>query len=48
MEPCTEDPCPSYSPDGEWIGAVEVNRGFFGENGVEVGDRVELIRSGPA
>src|SRR5919106_2877677 len=42
MEPCREDPCPSYDPEAAWIGAVEVNRGFFDRNGVRVGDRVRL------
>ena len=44
MEPCPEEPCPTYSPDGEWVGAVEVNQGFFDQRGVEVGDRVDLER----
>jgi uncharacterized membrane protein (UPF0127 family) len=42
MEPCRSDPCPYYWPGGPWIGALEVNRGFFEEQGVEVGDRVSL------
>jgi uncharacterized membrane protein (UPF0127 family) len=25
------------------VGAVEVNRGYFGEHGVEVGDEVQLV-----
>jgi hypothetical protein len=42
MEPCREDLCPLYDPEVSWIGAVEVNQGFFGRNGVSVGDRVRL------
>jgi uncharacterized protein len=42
MEPCREDPCPLYEPGAPWIGALEVNQGFFEEHGVEVGDRVSL------
>jgi uncharacterized membrane protein (UPF0127 family) len=42
MVPCREDPCPLYEPGGPWIGALEVNRGFFEDHGVEVGDRVSL------
>ena len=45
MEPCTKDPCEIYTPGVTWIGAVEVNQGFFAEQGVEVGDRVTLDRS---
>lgn len=42
MEPCREDPCPLYDPGVSWIGAVEVNQGFFDRSGVEVGDRVRV------
>ncbi|HEX2068889.1 MAG TPA: DUF192 domain-containing protein [Actinomycetota bacterium] len=44
MAPCREDPCPLYSAGTSYIGAVEVNRGFFKAHGVRVGDRVELQR----
>jgi uncharacterized membrane protein (UPF0127 family) len=44
MEPCLEEPCRTYDPRGAWVGAVEVNQGFFEEHGVEVGDRVKLER----
>jgi uncharacterized protein len=44
MEPCEEDPCPVYEPGAEWIGAVEVNQGFFQEHGVVVGDTARLER----
>jgi uncharacterized membrane protein (UPF0127 family) len=44
MEPCRGDPCPLYEPGGSWVGAVEVNQGFFAREGVEVGDRVRLER----
>jgi uncharacterized protein len=42
MEPCREEPCRYYEPGRPWIGAVEVNRGFFEEHGVAVGDVVRL------
>jgi len=42
MEPCREEPCPSYDPEAAWVGAVEVNRGFFDRHGVQVGDLVRL------
>jgi uncharacterized membrane protein (UPF0127 family) len=44
MAPCRRDPCPSYEPGRAWLGAVEVNLGFFEEQGVRVGDRVRLER----
>jgi uncharacterized membrane protein (UPF0127 family) len=42
MEPCEADPCTVYTPGVPWVGAVEVNQGFFAENGVKVGDQVRL------
>jgi hypothetical protein len=42
MEPCTTDSCEIYSPGVPWVGALEVNQGFFAENGVKVGDQVRL------
>jgi uncharacterized membrane protein (UPF0127 family) len=46
MTPCRTDPCPLYSPDAPFVGAVEANRGFFAANGVLPGDRVQLTREG--
>jgi hypothetical protein len=43
MDPCTAEPCPSYAPEGEILGAVEVDRGRLAVEGIEVGDRVELL-----
>ena len=43
MEPCKADPCTIYTPGVPWVGAVEVNQGFFAENGVKVGDQVRLV-----
>ena len=42
MEPCEADPCQIYTPGVPWVGAVEVNQGFFDEQGVKVGDQVRL------
>jgi uncharacterized protein len=42
MQPCRQDPCPTYGPDEPFVGALEVNLGFFEEHGVSVGDRVEI------
>ena len=42
MEPCTADPCPTYGSPEPYVGALEVNQGFFDEHGVVIGDRIEL------
>jgi len=42
MEPCPAEPCPRYGPAAPFIGAVEVNQGWFGDHGVAIGDHVEL------
>lgn len=44
MEPCEADPCPLYTPDSPYEGALEVNQGAFEEWGVEEGDRVTITR----
>jgi uncharacterized protein len=44
MAPCRKAPCRLYSAGTSYIGAVEVNRGFFETHGVKLGDRVELQR----
>ncbi len=38
MAPCRADPCPTYDPGAAFVGALEVNEGFFASRGVEVGD----------
>lgn len=43
MEPCTTDTCEIYTPGVPWVGALEVNQGFFQEHGVKVGDQVRLL-----
>ena len=42
MEPCEEDPCPSYPPGVTYRGALEVNQGAFDDWGVEIGDRIRV------
>ena len=44
MDPCTEDPCPTYTPKEEYRAALEVNQGAFEEWGIEVGDTVTILR----
>ena len=44
MEPCTQDPCPTYEPGVEYTAALEVNQGAFEEWGIEEGDTVRLLR----
>jgi uncharacterized protein len=45
MDPCTQDPCPTYGPNRSFVGAVEVARGAFERHGVVLGDTVELTVS---
>jgi uncharacterized membrane protein (UPF0127 family) len=47
MDPCEADPCVSYDPGTEFLGAVEVAQGVLAERGVRVGDLVELEPSAP-
>jgi uncharacterized protein len=42
MEPCEADPCPSYSPDGAYRSALEVNAGALVDEGVDAAWRAEL------
>ena len=42
MPPCTTDPCPTYRPRTAYHGALEVNRGFFDQLGLERGWRVQV------
>jgi uncharacterized membrane protein (UPF0127 family) len=42
MEPCRQDPCPTYGPDTPFVGAVEVPKGGLERRGVAVGDTVDL------
>jgi uncharacterized protein len=44
MEPCKEEPCVSYFPGVEYMGALEVNKGAFREWGIEEGDVVHVRR----
>lgn len=45
MEPCKADPCPTYTPRADYLGAVEVNRGTLNSHGIQIGDLVRLLQS---
>jgi uncharacterized protein len=47
MQPCTADPCRTYSPAAPHVAAVEVKAGLLKKAGIEVGDPVKLERTGP-
>ena len=42
MEPCEEDPCPTYDPGVTYWGALEVNKGALDGWGVSVGDTIRM------
>jgi uncharacterized protein len=42
MQPCQLDPCPRHGAPEPFVGAVEANLGWFRDNGVQVGDPVDL------
>lgn len=47
MEPCNSPnpaTCRRYSPGVPYSAALEVNRNFFSHHGIDIGDRVTLIR----
>src|SRR5918992_626707 len=44
MKPCKKDPCVSYFPGVEYMGALEVNRGAFDKWGIKVGDVIHVRR----
>ena len=44
MEPCRTDTCSTYGSPSPYVGALEVNRGFFEEHGIREGDRIDVAR----
>lgn len=42
MEPCAEEPCPTYAPDAPYQYALEVNQGAFADLGVEPGWELDV------
>jgi uncharacterized protein len=44
MPPCAADPCPTYRPGSDFVGALEARMGFFAGHGVKIGDRVAVVR----
>jgi len=47
MEPCATSPCPLYDPGTAFIGALEVNQGFFRRIGLREGWIVDLPKGLP-
>lgn len=45
MVPCTGEPCEDYVSDAPYVLAVEANRGWFADHGIEEGQRVEMQRA---
>jgi uncharacterized membrane protein (UPF0127 family) len=41
MEPCPEEPCPTYGASEPYVYALEMRMGWFERQGVEVGDRAD-------
>ncbi|HEX2865068.1 MAG TPA: DUF192 domain-containing protein [Deinococcales bacterium] len=48
MKPCAADPCETYTPASEYIGAMEANAGFFARQRIKVGDSFSLTVTKPA
>lgn len=44
MQPCFQDPCPTYHPSMDYVGAIEATLGVMGRKGVAVGDTARLHR----
>jgi uncharacterized protein len=40
MDPCEEEPCPTYRPGETYVAALEVPGGWFSANGVQEGDEL--------
>lgn len=40
VQPCTSDPCPSYSIEDSSMYVLEINSGFVSENGIKIGDQL--------
>jgi uncharacterized membrane protein (UPF0127 family) len=48
MQPCFQDPCPTYQPSADFVGAIEVNLGVMAGKSVVVGDKANLRRRVPS
>jgi uncharacterized protein len=42
MDPCQDDPCPTYGADEPFSAALEVEQGAFRRFGIHVGDRMRV------
>jgi len=47
MLPCRSDPCRTYTPRADYTVALEMNLGWFRDNGVEIGDRAVWVTVSP-
>lgn len=47
MQPCRQDPCRTYTPKADYTTALEMNLGWFRENGVQIGDRAVRVTVSP-
>ncbi len=45
MEPCKADPCETYEPGVEYMGALEVNQGMFERWGVGEGTEIQILQN---
>ncbi|MDH5225325.1 MAG: DUF192 domain-containing protein [Actinomycetota bacterium] len=44
MEPCEDDPCPTYGADEPYVLAVEANAGYYARMDIAEGDEARLAR----
>jgi uncharacterized protein len=42
MRPCTNDPCPLYTPTEPYTTALEMGLGWFHQHGIAIGDHADL------
>ena len=42
MQPCTNDPCPVYTPRASYTTALEMNLGWFRDHKIAIGDHADF------